>query len=82
MFNLETKKIIIGSTSNTIYQRAQSHLKGKVDSISKRAAHYILQRGTEKWIIMPIEYIQDKDQQFYQEGHWARQFKTYLVNNP
>lgn len=80
MFNLHTKRIIIGSTSRNIYTRFSSHLRGQYDKISRRAANYIVNRGIENWLIIPLETGIVKENLKVQ-GYWARIFKHLLINN-
>jgi hypothetical protein len=82
MFNTLTKRMVVGSTSSTIYSRFKSHLTGRVDNLSRRAANYIVNKGPHLWIILPIEYLSSKLQQYESEGRWARVFLNYLINNP
>lgn len=86
IFNTDTKRMIVGSTTRTIYDRLQSHLRGKADNLSKKAAHYILQRGPSNWICLPLESlpIQQHNKKLLEEaeGKWARIFNDYLINNP
>jgi hypothetical protein len=82
IFNPKTKKVIIGSTSSTIYSRFKQHLAGKTDNLSKQAAHYIQNLGIEQWIIIPLEHLHNSTQQtrYIAEGKWARLFKNYLID--
>lgn len=82
MFNTITKKMIIGSTGGNLYQRFAKHISGRVDNLSKKAARYVLEKGIEKWIIMPIEYSDNRQTLYKWEGIWAKRFKNYLINNP
>jgi len=74
--------MIIGSTTRTIYQRLANHLTGKVDNLAKKAARYILNKGIQQWIILPIEYNTDKKKLYDLEGKWAKIFQNHLINNP
>ena len=51
MFNTQTKKMIVGLTSDTIYKRFSGHLSGRVDNLSKKAANYVKHKGPHFWII-------------------------------
>jgi len=84
MFNAKTKKVIIGSTSGSIYDRFKQHLSGKTDNLSKKAANYIINLGIEQWIILPLQHLTEKStSKLYQlEGKWANLFKNFLINNP
>lgn len=83
MFNLQTKRMIVGSTSNTMYSRFKSHLKGDANSIGKRAANYITEHNPTSWMILLLEQINNgKSNLRKAEAYWQRQFKDYLINNP
>ena len=72
MFNCVTKKLIIGSTSSNIYIRFASHLKGKTDKISKKAAQYIINKGISNWLILPVDTADNIKTLKQKEGNWAR----------
>ena len=82
MFNLKTKRAIVGSTSRTIYDRFKEHLKGSFDKLSRRAANYIMNLGIEHWIIIPLETNIEKTKLKEKEGIWAKIFSHLLINNP
>lgn len=82
LFNTTTKKMVVGSTSQSMFIRFRSHLTGRVDNISRRAANYITNLGTHQWIILPLEYVPSKQLLHKQEGLWARRFRDFLINNP
>jgi hypothetical protein len=84
MLNPKTKKVIVGSTSSTIYDRFKKHLTGRTDNLSHRAAHYITNLGIEKWIILPLEYHYNNSTltRYQSEGKWANFFRNHLINNP
>ena len=84
MLNCKTKKMIVGSTSRTAIHRFQQHLRGRSDTISKKAARYIVNLGPNKWIILPLEYTNDmsEKERILREAYWQRRFKNYLINRP
>lgn len=82
MFNCSTKKMIVGSTSATIFERFKSHLLGHSDKISKNAAKYVKRLGLENWIIIPVTYETNENIRRTLEGYWARRLKDYIINNP
>ena len=56
MFNTLTKKMIVGSTSDTIYKRFNRHLSGRVDNLSKKVSNYVKHKGPHLWMITTLAF--------------------------
>lgn len=82
MYNTLTKKMVVGSTSANMYQRYAQHIRGRVDNLSRKAANYIINKGVQVWIIIPLEYSNSRTTLYQLEGVWARKLRAYLINNP
>ena len=82
MFNTQTKKMIVGSTSDNLYKRFSRHISGRVDNLSKKAANYIKHKGPHLWMIIPLAFSDNRNELYKLEGIWANRLRNYLINNP
>lgn len=81
MCNCTTKKLIVGSISSNVFTRFKSHIKERVDRLQYKAAMYVRNLDIHSWIIFPVAVSKNENSRKIMEGWWARQLKSYIINN-
>lgn len=80
--NVSTRRVYIGETAANLLERWRRHFYDSRHDKKRSSYRYLNKLGFHKWMILPLEYVENEKHLKYCERGWMNMFKHEMINDP